>query len=190
MSTDADWAQTLDVTLVTHEITDPREIEFATRKQAEVRGVTVALRHGAWFGAFVDSRVRASLGILTDGAGLGRFQSVETHPQFRRRGLARALLTTAAASAQQRSGARGSGSSPILVPRECALPLRRVRTGGHPGTGPGWVFLATSDRDRGADRSPLVEPGHGRCGEVHTTVAAPDLYSELPNFCHGESCIP
>ena len=103
LSTDADWAQTLDVTLVTHEITEPREVEFATRKQAEMRAVTEA-GHGAWFGAFVDSQVRATLGILTDGAGLGRFQSVETHPEFRRRGLARALITSAAASIQREFG--------------------------------------------------------------------------------------
>jgi len=94
LATDDEWAQMLEVTLVTHEITDPVEVEFATRKQAELRRL-VADGHGAWFGAFVDGRVCGSLGVLTDGSGLGRYQSVETHPSFRRRGLARAMITTA-----------------------------------------------------------------------------------------------
>jgi len=105
LSSDEDWDQTLEVTLVTHEITDPVQVEFATRKQAELR-LLVEAGHGVWFGAFVDGRVRASLGILTDGGGIGRFQSVETHPDFRRRGLARSLLAAAGTLAQREFGVK------------------------------------------------------------------------------------
>ena len=94
LSSDADWEQLLDVTLATHEIDSPVEVEFATRKQAEMRRL-VESGSGVWFGAFADGRVRASLGILTDGGGVGRYQSVETHPDNRRRGFARALLAGA-----------------------------------------------------------------------------------------------
>jgi ribosomal protein S18 acetylase RimI-like enzyme len=48
-----------------------------------------------WFGAFVDGRVRASLGLFSDGHGLARYQHVGTHPDFRRRGLARTMVATA-----------------------------------------------------------------------------------------------
>jgi GNAT superfamily N-acetyltransferase len=48
--------------------------------------------HGRWFGAFDDDRLVAQLGLVAAGAGLARFQSVETDPDFRRRGLATALV--------------------------------------------------------------------------------------------------
>ncbi len=46
---------------------------------------------GRWFGAFVDEQLVASMGLFVRD-GIGRFQSVETRPQFRRRGLATQLL--------------------------------------------------------------------------------------------------
>jgi ribosomal protein S18 acetylase RimI-like enzyme len=53
--------------------------------------------------AFVDGVARAGLGVFA-ADGLARYQSVETHPEFRRRGLASALLVEAArlVSSQQR----------------------------------------------------------------------------------------
>ena len=54
---------------------------------------------GHWFGVFAATdrgeQLVADCGLFRDGLGagaLGRFQHVETHPQFRRRGLCRALL--------------------------------------------------------------------------------------------------
>jgi ribosomal protein S18 acetylase RimI-like enzyme len=49
---------------------------------------------GAWYGAFVDAKLVADLGIFHD-ASLIRYQSVETHPDFRRRGIAGALVLQA-----------------------------------------------------------------------------------------------
>jgi ribosomal protein S18 acetylase RimI-like enzyme len=49
---------------------------------------------GDWFGAFVDNQLVADLGIFHN-EGFGRFQSVETHPDFRRRGIAGTLLARA-----------------------------------------------------------------------------------------------
>jgi ribosomal protein S18 acetylase RimI-like enzyme len=46
---------------------------------------------GQWFGAYVDGQLAASLGLFVWN-GLGRFQSVDTHPNFRRRGLAGTLV--------------------------------------------------------------------------------------------------
>jgi len=50
---------------------------------------------GDWYGAFLNNRLVADLGVFHDGS-IGRFQSVETHPEFRRRGIATALVSTAA----------------------------------------------------------------------------------------------
>ena len=54
---------------------------------------------GHWFGVFAASggvdQLVADCGLFRDGPGtaaLGHFQHVETHPQFRRRGLCRALI--------------------------------------------------------------------------------------------------
>jgi ribosomal protein S18 acetylase RimI-like enzyme len=66
---------------------------FAERRQREFRDLAAA-GHGVHVGAFVDGRLRASLGLY-GAEGLARFQSVETHPDFRRRGLATALLLLA-----------------------------------------------------------------------------------------------
>lgn len=50
---------------------------------------------GEWFGAFLGGVLVADLGIYRSGE-LGRFQSVETHPDHRRRGYAGTLISHAA----------------------------------------------------------------------------------------------
>ena len=46
---------------------------------------------GAWFGAFLENQLVADLGLFFE-AGVGRFQQVETHPDFRRRGICGTLV--------------------------------------------------------------------------------------------------
>lgn len=46
---------------------------------------------GAWYGAFLDGRLAADLGLFWDGR-RGRFQRVGTHPDFRRRGICGTLV--------------------------------------------------------------------------------------------------
>ncbi|NNF05463.1 MAG: GNAT family N-acetyltransferase [Candidatus Eisenbacteria bacterium] len=46
---------------------------------------------GGWWGAFVDDRLVGELGVYQEN-GLGRFQSVATHPDFRRRGVCGRLV--------------------------------------------------------------------------------------------------
>ena len=64
---------------------------FVTAKIAEERRLCEA-GDIAWFGAFVDGEMRAGLGVVLDGRGLARYQHVETHPAFRRRGPASSLV--------------------------------------------------------------------------------------------------
>lgn len=52
----------------------------------------VELGHGGWFGAFVDGRLVCQMGLFAGGPGLARYQSVETDPDHRRRGLAGTLV--------------------------------------------------------------------------------------------------
>ena len=50
---------------------------------------------GGWFGAFLGNRVVADLGLFCIG-GVGRFQTVETVPEFRRQGICGTLVYQAA----------------------------------------------------------------------------------------------
>jgi ribosomal protein S18 acetylase RimI-like enzyme len=94
LQSDQDWAQLVDLRLALHEgPPDPVLPQYAAAKGREFRTVAEA-GHGAWFGAFIDGTMRCGAGLFSDGNGLARFQNVETHPAFRRQGLASALVST------------------------------------------------------------------------------------------------
>ncbi|MFI9721241.1 GNAT family N-acetyltransferase [Streptomyces sp. NPDC052396] len=104
LSGDQDWGQAAQLRFVMEESAHLAvHHAFLTRKLAEYRRICEA-GHGAWFGAFVDGRMRAGAGVFSDGGGLARFQNVETHPEFRRRGLAGAVVRHAGAWALTRPG--------------------------------------------------------------------------------------
>jgi ribosomal protein S18 acetylase RimI-like enzyme len=95
---DDDWRQSAALRLACFE-PDPAagpdasadEQEFDARKLAARRQLTETGR-AAWFGAFAASRLVAQLGLVPTGNGLARYQDVETHPEFRRQGLAGRLV--------------------------------------------------------------------------------------------------
>ena len=91
--TDDDWTQNVDLRLRCNEDKQEpvRYREFATAKSASYRRLITA-GHGGWFGAFVDGTLVAQMGLFRAGDGLARFQSVETDPAHRRRGLAGTLV--------------------------------------------------------------------------------------------------
>jgi ribosomal protein S18 acetylase RimI-like enzyme len=88
-----DWAQVLDLQVSTrepaHEETGYRVYKERAHNRYR-RMETAGLGH--WYGAFIDNRLVADLGIFHDGKGLARYQAVETHPDFRRRGIAGTLV--------------------------------------------------------------------------------------------------
>lgn len=89
---DDDWAQSVSLAMASDD-SDQAEghLEFVTRRAASNRAVTED-GHGAWFGAFLGGILVAQMGLVSAGAGLARFQAVETHPDHRRRGLAGTLV--------------------------------------------------------------------------------------------------
>ncbi|HSP64943.1 MAG TPA: GNAT family N-acetyltransferase [Candidatus Deferrimicrobium sp.] len=93
LRSDDDWAASVDLrercATQTSESASPRDFNLA--RALTNQRITEA-GHGRWFGAFVDNRLVAQLGLLDAGGGVARYQSVETDPAFRRRGLASSLI--------------------------------------------------------------------------------------------------
>ena len=96
---DADWRQSFELATALWADEPGGDTAFVTAQQAAKRALTEA-GHGAWFGAFLDGTLVAQLGLVTAiESGLARYQSVETHPAARRRGLAGTLVWRAGAAA-------------------------------------------------------------------------------------------
>lgn len=94
LRTDEEWAQSVEFRIAVDEDESDGHRLFVERRSRELRDLVEA-GHGVYVAAFVDGVARAGLGLYAEN-GIARFQSVETHPQFRRRGLASALLVEAA----------------------------------------------------------------------------------------------
>jgi ribosomal protein S18 acetylase RimI-like enzyme len=101
---DPDWDAALAVQWASYPPTDEDDGEYARHKLAALRELQVRGK-GGWFGAFLDGRMVAGLGVFSDGSGVARYQTVDTHPDFRRRGLAGMLVYTAARHAVDELGA-------------------------------------------------------------------------------------
>ncbi len=95
---DADWRQSLELTAAVYAGEPGGDARFLTAQLAAKRALTEA-GHGAWSGAFLDGTLVSQLGLITVESGLARYQSVETHPAARRRGLAGTLVWQAGAAA-------------------------------------------------------------------------------------------
>ena len=103
---DDDWAQRVEVAVAVNGDQEPVFYrDFATRKAEHDRAVCDA-GHGAWWGAFLDGRLASAMGLVDCGGGLARYQSVETHPELRGRGLAGTLVHRVAAYGFDDIGAR------------------------------------------------------------------------------------
>jgi len=91
LSGDDDWRQAAELRAVVNAGEPGEEPEFLRARLAAERALTEA-GHGSWFGAFLDGRLLAQLGLITGQTGLARYQNVETHPSARRQGLAGSLV--------------------------------------------------------------------------------------------------
>jgi GNAT superfamily N-acetyltransferase len=88
---DNDWLQSVELRIACDNLDQSvSHREFVTRRARSNRAL-VAAEHGQWFGAFLGDTLVAQMGLVTAAPGLARFQSVETHPEYRGRGLAGTL---------------------------------------------------------------------------------------------------
>ncbi len=114
LSDDDDWAQAADLRLEVYEEADNDEHRaFVERQLSESRAICER-GEGGWFGAFVDGRLAATLGLIRALPDTGRYQAVETLEAYRRRGLAGRLVYEAS-----RWGADALGLTRFVI---CADP--------------------------------------------------------------------
>lgn len=120
--TDGEWAAVFEASLATNAGQPGYTRGFLERKFKAVRSA-VEGGHGAWWAAWAprsespgDELPVANLGLFW-GGGLARFQDVETHPDFRRRGICRSLVYSACASIIDAGGEAGrrSGAPPLAT---------------------------------------------------------------------------
>jgi ribosomal protein S18 acetylase RimI-like enzyme len=89
---DSDWAQHLELSLIVYPGSEDAPASSFAHERAKARRRVVEAGGGVWVGAFVEGQLVSQLGVIRAGRGLGRYQDVETHPGFRRRGLAGTLV--------------------------------------------------------------------------------------------------
>lgn len=89
----SDWGAAIALQVANGE-ESPGHLEFLTRRMDAMRGLQAA-GNGAWFGAFVGGQMVSGMGLFSDGSGIARFQSVDTRPDSRGRGLAGTLVHVA-----------------------------------------------------------------------------------------------
>jgi len=134
---DDDWAS--QVALAVAGEPDHYSVEYASGRAAAHRR-NVEAGHGQWFGAFLDGRLVASMGIFTASPGLARFQEVKTHSDARGQGLAGTLVHAASRHALDEMGAR----TLVMVADPDYLAIRVYRS----------VGFEDTETQLGADRAP------------------------------------
>ena len=93
LSSDDDWAQSVELRARCHDgPVDATAFRAYAAAQAQTRRQMVDAGHGGWFGGFAGDLLVCQMGLFAGGPGLARFQSVETDPEHRRRGLAGSLV--------------------------------------------------------------------------------------------------
>ncbi len=101
-----DWSQRVDLTAAVNSHLPTDEFRKFAMRKAETERSLVDEGRGAWLGAFAAVRLICSLGLFAVGDGLGRFQSVETHPDARRQGVAGTLVHAASRHGLETMGLR------------------------------------------------------------------------------------
>jgi ribosomal protein S18 acetylase RimI-like enzyme len=137
LRTDDDWEQQIEVSRAGED--EGNDLPFATARAAAQRRLVEA-GYGAWWGAFDEGRLLASMGLFTASPGLARFQSVKTHPDARGRGLAGTLVHRVSRYGFDELGAR----TLVMVADPDYLAIRIYRS----------VGFADDERQLQAERKP------------------------------------
>jgi RimJ/RimL family protein N-acetyltransferase len=87
-----DWNEVIDIQVSAANIKFSKEQwRGFYQKQALTYQKMITQNLGLWFGAYLDGKLVASMGLFVEGH-LGRFQIVTTHPDFQRQGICGTLV--------------------------------------------------------------------------------------------------
>ncbi len=104
---DSAWERLVELEMTDGVVGTEEEHRTFVRRRFAGHRAAIRAGHGGWCAALLpDGTPVATLGIFEAGAGRARFQSVLTHPDHRRRGLAGALLRLAGEYAGRSLAAR------------------------------------------------------------------------------------
>jgi ribosomal protein S18 acetylase RimI-like enzyme len=107
LRSEVDWAQSIELGVRCNERQlEPEEYRRFLSAQAATRRRLDQSGAGSWFGAFLNGQLVSQMGLISAGSELARFQSVETDPDHRRRGLAGSLVHFASVYGFDELGAR------------------------------------------------------------------------------------
>ncbi|HXH79729.1 GNAT family N-acetyltransferase [Nocardioides sp.] len=95
LSSEEDWESRARLSQALYARADEDTFLTFARGRNEQEKPLVAAGRGQRFGAVVDGRVVSTAAVFRTEDGVARFQSVETHPDHRRRGLAAAVVYAA-----------------------------------------------------------------------------------------------
>lgn len=95
LASDADWESAVQNQIMVNEKYEPNKFERFKRLQMANYRLMAEAGRGRWFGAFLNGKLVADLGVYFE-TEVGRFQSVVTHPQYRRLGICGRLVFDAA----------------------------------------------------------------------------------------------
>lgn len=99
-----EWEQAIQLQIACRDLSfDQKGYEVFKRRQFKTYQAMSQAGFGNWFGAFLENRLVGDLGIFHQD-GLGRFQNVGTHPDFRRQGICGTLVFNTAQLALKNFG--------------------------------------------------------------------------------------
>lgn len=118
---ESDWLQSVENQVATREpgFTEAPYREFALGRIPRYRAMTAA-GLGLWWGAFIGQQLVADLGLFSAGD-LARYQSVQTLPEFQKRGIAGTLIHAAARHAIETRGVKT-----LVIVSEADTPAQRL----------------------------------------------------------------
>lgn len=96
ISTGSEWREIIEAQILSKsaDFTEEAYRSFKEKQMARYKAMSEQ-GLGHWFGAYLDGKLVGDLGVYRDGT-VGRFQSVETHPDYRRLGVCGRLVFEAA----------------------------------------------------------------------------------------------
>ncbi len=150
LDSEDDWHQQVELSVACRDDgLEPDSYREFCEARSATRRASVDRGHGAWFGAFAGDRMVSSMGLFAAGNGLARFQSVETHPDARRRGYAGSLVHHVAEFGLYDLGA----STLVMIADPTYSAIRLYRSVGFTGTE---IQLQAERRPGGPGDRPLT----------------------------------